>query len=94
MSFTAHERETVIVSSDGDAAVRIWTAQRKFINRLRKDQRFTELRSGITDGTEWAEFEIPATDWNPVSGAKRKRSLTDEQRREVAERLRRGRKGS
>lgn len=74
MSLNAHERETVINASDGDRLVRVLTHQAKFLGRLRRDDRFTEIRSGHEGTTEWAEFTIPASEWNPVTGAKRRMS--------------------
>ena len=86
-SLTPYERETTVNASDGDQVVRIWTAQRKHITRMRRHDSFTETATGYHGGTEWAEFTIPASDWNPASGAKRKRNLTDEQRQALADRL-------
>lgn len=88
MSLHAAERETTVASTDGDDTVRIWTAQRRHIGRLRRHPAFTEVKSGYHDGTEWAEFTIAADQWNPASGAKRKSNLTDEQRQAAADRLR------
>ena len=85
---TASERETVINSDDDSGVVRIWTAQRRFITRLRKNPTFTEIGTGFHGTTEWAEFTIPADQWNPASGAKRRVTMTDEQRRAAADRLR------
>ena len=87
MALTALERETTINMSDGDELVRIWTAQRRVINRIRKDDRFTITSEGVEDGTEWLTATIPADKYHPVTGAKRERNLTDEQRQELAERL-------
>lgn len=95
MSLDPAERETTITTSDFDSTVRIWTAQRRYIGRLRRSSKFTEIRSGAHDGTEWAEFEIDASQWNPVSGAKRDRApMTDEQRAEAAARLAAARDGA
>jgi hypothetical protein len=88
----AFERETTINASDGDDLVRIWTAQRTVITRLRRHKSFTEVKSGVdTDGFQWAEFTIPADRWNPATGAKRTLNLTEEQRAERAARLLRAR---
>ena len=87
VSLSSDERETVITVTDADPVVRIWTAQRRHITRMRKHDSFTETATGYHGGTEWAEFTIPATDWNPATGAKRKRNLTDEQRQALADRL-------
>lgn len=83
--FTAWERETIINASDGDQTVKIWTAQRRYITRLRRNPTFTEIATGFHGNTEWAEFTIPADKWNPASGAKR--TLTDEQRAALAARM-------
>ena len=94
MSLTADERETTVVTSDSETVVRIWTAQRKFITRLRKHTLAVEIDTGEHDGTEWASFTIPADKWNPVSGIKRERNLTDEQREELRERLAKARENT
>ena len=86
---TAAERETVINASDGDELVRIYTQQRRYIGRLRRNPRFTLIGEGVhNDGAVWAEFTIPASDWAPDSGAKRRISLTPDQKAASAERLR------
>lgn len=94
-SLSSDERETVITVTDADQSVHIWTAQRRHITRMRKHDSFTETGSGYHGTTEWAEFIIPATDWNPASGAKRKRApLTDEQRQALADRLAKARESA
>lgn len=93
MALTALERETTINMSDGDNLVHIWTAQRRVISRIRKDDRFTIVTEGNEDGTEWLTATIPADKYHPVTGAKRERNLTDEQRQELADRLARVREG-
>ena len=92
MALTAPERETTIISTDGDDLVTIETAQRRYLTRLRKNPSFTEAVTGTYEGTEWARFTIPARDWNPASGAKRRRNLTDAQREELRDRLAKARK--
>ncbi|MBD3778498.1 MAG: hypothetical protein IE923_04435 [Micrococcales bacterium] len=87
MSLHASERETTVTATDADDTVRIWTAQRRYIGRLRRHPAFTEVGTGVHDGSEWAEFTIPADQWNPATGAKRKSTLTDEQKRAAAQRL-------
>lgn len=86
-SLTAAERETTVTTTDADDTVRIWTAQRRHIGRMRRHDAFTEVKTGTIGGSEWAEFTIPADQWNPASGAKRKSNLTDEQRQASAARL-------
>ena len=92
MALTAPERETTVLSTDGDDVVVIESAQRRYLTRLRKNPSFTEVATGTYEGTEWARFTIPARDWNPASGAKRRRNLTDEQRGELRDRLAKARK--
>lgn len=89
----AAERETVVTTSDGSGYVSIWTAQRKFITRLRKNPKAEEVKSGFYEGSEWAEFRIPSGEWNPATGIKRNNNLTEEQRRAASERLRAMQKG-
>ena len=88
---TGAERETVVVANAGEEFVTIDTTVRRDITRLRKDARFTEVASGHYGTTEYASFRVPRADWNPVSGAKRRLTLTDERRAELAERLKKAR---
>ena len=92
MALTAPERETTVISTDGDDLVTVETAQRRYLTRLRKSARFLEVAQGEFEGSEWARFTIPASEWNPATGAKRKRNLTAVQRQELADRLARARK--
>ena len=87
-SLSAAERETTVTITDADDTVRIWTAQRRYLGRLRRHPSYTEVASGFHGGSEWAEFTIPASEWNPATGAKRKVTMTDEQRAASAARLR------
>lgn len=83
-----YERETIVNASDGDDEVRIWTAQRRYITKLRNHPRATEVKGGFYGTSEWAEFTIPASQWNPVSGIKRQSTMSEEQRAAAGERLR------
>lgn len=87
MSLTPAERETTITSTDFDDKVRIWTCQRRYLTRLRRNPSFTQTKTGFFGTTEWAEFIIDANSWNPASGAKRSRNLSPEQRKQTAARL-------
>jgi hypothetical protein len=84
---TPPERETVINTTDDDDLVEIWTAQRPYITRLRKNSKVTEIRSGHYGSTEWAEFSVPSDQWSPDGGVKYSRKQSDEQKRAAAERL-------
>lgn len=93
MSLSNAEQETSVAYSAADHQVHIWTCIKTDLNRLRKDDRFTEVKSGVyNSGHEWAEFTIDRDQWNPIRGAKRKVTMTDERRQELAERLRNLRK--
>lgn len=94
MSLSSFERETIVTTSDGDDLVRVWTAQRTAITRISRDTRFTIVDSGEHEGTRWVSATIPADKWNPVTGAKRNRTMTDEQKRAAADRLRAARRAS
>lgn len=94
MSLNSFERETTVTTSDGDDLVRVWTAQRTVITRISRDSRFTIVDSGEHDGSRWVSATIPAEKWNPVTGAKRTRTMTDEQKAAAAERLRAAREVS
>lgn len=87
MSLTPAERETVVNAHDEDEMVRIWTAQRKYITKMRRDPAFTEVASGHHDNTEWAMFTIPANRWSPC-GVKRTRNMSPEAKAQAAARLR------
>lgn len=90
----ANEYETTVNMTDADDLVRIWTAQRSVLTRLRKKpDKFTETKNGYYTnayGTryEWAEFTIPAKDFNLAKAAINRRQLTDEQREAAARRAR------
>lgn len=91
---SAPERETVVTVTDDDRFVRIWTCQRKFIGLLHKHPSFQCTKAGNIDGTPWAEFEIEADQWSPVTGAKRRSNMTAEQRATAAARLKAARQSS
>lgn len=83
----AAERETVAVGTAADEEVVISSSQRKHITKLRKHPAFTEVHSEMIGNTEYAVFTVPADDWNPATGGKRKRVMTEEQKRIAGERL-------
>ena len=59
MSFTAPERETVIVLNDADEFATVYTAQRSFITRLKKNPAARIVGEGRFGRSPWAEFELP-----------------------------------
>ena len=87
-SLSAAERETTVTATDADDTVRIWTCQKRYLGRLRRHPSFTEVATGFHGSTEWAEFTIPASEWNPATGAKRKVTMTDERKAALADRMR------
>lgn len=92
-SLSAAERETVVTTNDESDIVTVWTAQRRFITKMRRNPNFTEVRSGSYGTTEWAEFTVPAERWSPL-GVRRQNSLTEQQRDEARTRLASVRRGS
>jgi hypothetical protein len=67
--FPAEQRRTLIVANDAEEEVRVWTVQDQYLGQLRHNANFTEIKSGYIGNAEWAEFVIPAVDWNPATGA-------------------------
>jgi multidrug efflux pump subunit AcrB len=85
-TLTPPERETTINASDADELVRIWTAQRTYITKMRNNPAFTEVKSGMYGTSAWAQFTIPADRWSPL-GVKRQLTLTDAQRAAMSNRM-------
>ncbi len=83
----AAERETTITSTDDSDTIIIWTAQHRFINRMHKHPGFKLVRSGVYEGSPWAEFSIPADQWNPLTGVKRQSHMSPEQKSAAGARL-------
>lgn len=84
------ERETTITGTEADDVLQIWSCRRRHITAMRKHPAFTETETGTIPGTttEYAKFTIANADWNPASGGRRKRNMTDEQRAELSARAR------
>jgi hypothetical protein len=78
---TKDEWETTVTWIHTDDVVRIYTAHPKHLNRLRNDNRATLVR----DYGDSADFTIPADQFDPLKGFKRR--MSEEQRQAVAERL-------
>ena len=76
----AFERETTITLSDGDTLVRIWSARRKDITRMRKKPEiFTEIRAWNDGVNGNAEFTVPRDRFNLGAAARPKRDLSEKQ---------------
>ena len=85
-----NERETTINGTDADETIHIWSCRRRHITAMRKHPAFTETETGIIPGTttEYAKFTVADADWNPATGGRRRREMTDEQRAELSARAR------
>ena len=85
-NLSAAERETVVTTSDDDDVVSIWTAQKRFITKMRKNPQFTEVETGFYGTSEFSVFTVPADRWSPL-GVKRLTNLTEQQRIQASTRL-------
>jgi hypothetical protein len=86
VSLTATERETIVTLNDEDETAHVYTAQRSWITKLKRNPAATLLEEGTHDGSAWARFELPK---GLVSfrSTRVKRELTEEQREELRERM-------
>lgn len=87
MSLTGPERETVVNSNDADELASIYTAQRRVINRLKRNPAAVLVEEGEHEGSPWARFTLPAR-LVSFRAPRAKRELSAEQREALAERLR------
>ena len=78
------EQETTVTAGRDDGVVYIYTSNVVHLRKLRKDDRCTEIQGG----EEWGQFTVPADAFSPLSGFKRRYSMTAEQRQAAADRLR------
>ena len=90
MSLTAFERETVVNFNDGENIAEVYTAQRPVITKLKKNPAAKLIEEGTFEGSVWARFELPKALVSFRSG-RVKRQLTQEQRRDASERMKRAR---
>jgi hypothetical protein len=88
VSLTAPERETIITLNDEDDLARVYTAQRPWITKLKKNPAATLIEEGNFEGSAWAEFEVPKALLS-IRSKRVKRDLTQEQRAALGDRLRR-----
>jgi hypothetical protein len=59
VSLTAAERETVIVLNDEEDVAHVYTAQRPWITKLKKNPSAVLVEEGTHDGSVWARFDLP-----------------------------------
>jgi hypothetical protein len=87
MSLTALERETIITFNDVEDFAEVYTAQRPWITKLKKNPAAELVEEGKHEGSIWAKFRVPK-DLVSVRSKKVKRELTEEQREALAARMR------
>jgi hypothetical protein len=75
-----------VTLNDEDETAHVYTAQRSWITKLKRNPAATLLEEGTHDGSAWARFELPK---GLVSfrSTRVKRELTEEQREELRERM-------
>lgn len=85
-----YERETTVTGTEADDMLQVWSCRRRHITAMRKHPAFTEVETGTIPGTttEYAKFTIADSDWNPASGGRRKREISDKRRAELSARAR------
>lgn len=88
-SLSPEERETVATTSDGDPWVHVETFQRRYMAKLRNHPSFEVL----VDDPGYVRARIKSSMWNPVTGAKRARNYTPEQKAAAADRMAAARAG-
>jgi hypothetical protein len=86
VSLTASERETIITLNDEDETAQVYTAQRPWITKLKRNPSAILLEEGSHDGSAWARFELPKG-LVSLRSTKVKRELTEEQREALRERM-------
>jgi hypothetical protein len=59
VSLTAPERETIITFNDEDDTAEVWTAQRPWITKLKKNPAAILVEEGKHEGSAWARFTLP-----------------------------------
>ena len=87
-----NEQETVICIDRETRAARIYTSDTRFINKLDKLYERKRVHRN-EDGITAVEYEVAEKLISFRSGIV-KQNLTDEQRQQIGERLRRGRQGN
>jgi hypothetical protein len=93
MSLSALERETVVTLNDAEDFAEIYTAQRPWITKLKKNTAAELIEEGRHDGSVWAKFRVPK-ELISVRSKKVKRELSAARRAELAKRMRAVRSGS
>jgi hypothetical protein len=91
MALSKEERETIILTSDADDEWQIYTCQQKIMTKMKNLGIFPFKVDVDKDGNEVAKYY--KVGYKQVSFRKESsgRNLTDEQREELAERMRKAR---
>lgn len=87
---TMHEQETTVTKVRADDHVYVFSNDPKHVRRLRSEDRAVEIEGG----EDWGRFKVAAADFDPLTGFRRRVSLTEEQREAIRTRLARTRAGS
>lgn len=90
------EQETTITFGRIDDYVSIWTNNVVDIRKLEKEDRAERVKPAVLTEEHievgWGvDYRVKAEDFHILGGFRRKRTMTDEQRAEAGERLRRAR---
>lgn len=83
------EIETTVTYDHQEKMYRIWTNYRPHINKFKQNENVTIEE----EGEDYAMFLISSEHYDIRKGFKFKRKLTDEQRRELSERMSKAREG-
>ena len=89
---TLEEQETTVTFNRAEKIVRIYTSIPHHIRKLSKDERVTVEREHTFNGEVEAVFaSVPADQFNMLTFKRKSKPLTDEQRKALADRLKRAR---
>lgn len=77
------EQEVTVTWIRSENVVRIYSSNPVEVRRLRKDDRVTQVQGDET----WGNFTVPATDFSPLKGFKRRVKMSDAQKDVLRKRL-------
>lgn len=91
MALTKYEQETHVSMNREEDSVQVYTANARHIRAIQKDNRFEVTHVSFdpeTNEVEAISAKISLEHYDPLTGLKRKkRDLTDEERKAMGERL-------
>lgn len=85
-----HEQETTVTKIRADDFVYLFSNDPKHVRRLRAEERAEEIEGG----EDWGRFKVAASDFDPLTGFRRRVNLSDEQKDAARIRLARAREAS